>query len=107
MTIGGKPDWFLNCLGAGFVVVTFDQAVDNERIEVGPIEARVIRVGRDIDDPRGVLASRYGTSTGTTYLFRPDQYVAARWAGFDEGEISAALLRATAQDAVRQKEIAA
>ncbi|MEY9669876.1 3-(3-hydroxy-phenyl)propionate hydroxylase [Bradyrhizobium diazoefficiens] len=39
VTIGGKPDWFLNCLGAGFVVVTFDQAVDNERIEVGPIAA--------------------------------------------------------------------
>jgi 3-(3-hydroxy-phenyl)propionate hydroxylase len=77
ITIGGQPGWFLNCLGDGFVVMTFGNAIDKTYIAAGPLEARIIRVGCDIDDPTGLLAGRYGASPGTTYLFRPDQYVAA------------------------------
>jgi 3-(3-hydroxy-phenyl)propionate hydroxylase len=33
--------------------------------------------------------------SGTTYLIRPDQHVAARWRGFDAGLVQAALARAT------------
>jgi 3-(3-hydroxy-phenyl)propionate hydroxylase len=106
VTVGGSPGWFLDCLGEGFVVVTFDRT-DKERIKIGSIEARVMRVGRDIDDPTGILASRYGASNDVTYLFRPDQYIAGRWAGFDEEKILAALLRATAHEAVLRKELAA
>ena len=39
--------------------------------------------GRRVADPDGLLASRYDLAPGTTYLFRPDQHVAARWRGFD------------------------
>jgi 3-(3-hydroxy-phenyl)propionate hydroxylase len=106
VTVGGSPGWFLDCLGEGFVVVTFDRT-DKERIKIGSIEARVMRVGRDIDDPTGILASRYGASNDVTYLFRPDQYIAGRWAGFDEEKILAALLRATTHEAVLRKELAA
>lgn len=105
--IGGKPGWFLNCLGDGFAVVTFGNATDKTEITAGPLAAKVIRVGRDIDDPTGILASRYGASPGTTYLFRPDQYVAARWTGFDETKIADALLRATGHTTSRRRELAA
>jgi 3-(3-hydroxy-phenyl)propionate hydroxylase len=107
VTIGGNPGWLLNCLGDGFVVLTFDQEITRTRITAGSIEARVLRVGRDIDDPTGILASRYNASADTTYLFRPDQYVAARWSGFDEAKIADALLHATGNVTAQHRELAA
>jgi 3-(3-hydroxy-phenyl)propionate hydroxylase len=107
VSVSGKPGWFLNCLGDGFTIVTFGQMTDKTRIAAGALAANIIRVGREIEDPTGILADRYGASPGTTYLFRPDQYVAARWAEFDEGKIIAALLRATGNDSARQRELAA
>ena len=57
--------------------------------------------------PGEVLAERYGASPGTTYLFRPDQYVAARWTGFDDARIADAMLRASGHDIAGRKELAA
>jgi 3-(3-hydroxy-phenyl)propionate hydroxylase len=87
--------------------VTFGKVTDKTTIASGPLAAKVIRVGCEIEDPTGLLAARYGASPGTTYLFRPDQYVAARWTAFDEAEIADALLRTTGHDTSRQKELAA
>jgi 3-(3-hydroxy-phenyl)propionate hydroxylase len=43
-------------------------------------------------------AQRYlGDAPAAVYLLRPDQHVAARWPSYNEPEIRAALLRATAQ----------
>jgi 3-(3-hydroxy-phenyl)propionate hydroxylase len=53
-------------------------------------------VGKDIQDPQGVLATRYDALPGTVYLMRPDQHVAARWHTFDVGKITEALRRALA-----------
>jgi 3-(3-hydroxy-phenyl)propionate hydroxylase len=44
-----------------------------------------------------LLAQRYDARPGTTYLFRPDQHVCARWRAFDLTRIRAAIERATAQ----------
>jgi 3-(3-hydroxy-phenyl)propionate hydroxylase len=108
IAIDGKPGWFLNCLGDGFTVVTFGPATGRTQLMAGPLTARIIQVGRDIDDPSGILAERYGASAGTTYLFRPDQYVAARWTEFDGARIADALLRATGHHTpARHREIAA
>jgi 3-(3-hydroxy-phenyl)propionate hydroxylase len=52
-------------------------------------------VGKDLEDTKGRLAERYDGKPGTTYLIRPDQYVAARWRAFDADKIAAALDRAT------------
>lgn len=47
------------------------------------------------DDPSGALAERFlGTAPAALYLMRPDQHVAARWLGYDEGEVRAAVLKA-------------
>ena len=48
-----------------------------------------------IVDTEGLLATRYDANPGTTYLFRPDQHVCARWRAFDEAALRAALARAT------------
>jgi 3-(3-hydroxy-phenyl)propionate hydroxylase len=63
----------------------------------GPITARVLSVGGDVEDVQGLLAQRYDARPGTVYLIRPDQHVAARWRRFDAAKVRAALRRATAQ----------
>ncbi|MBI5260981.1 MAG: FAD-dependent oxidoreductase [Bradyrhizobium sp.] len=107
VTLGGEESWFLNCLGPGFTVVTFGETPERGVVRCGDIEARVVVVGRDIEDSKGLLAERYDVSNGTTYLFRPDQYVAGRWSRFDEADITEAISRATAQRNTQQRELAA
>jgi len=104
--IGGRLGWFLDCLGPGFTVVTFG-STDETSIPADGIEARIIVVGRDIEDSKGLLAHRYGASSGTTYLFRPDQYVAGRWTQFDEATIAQAIRRACGRGAAQRQELAA
>ncbi|WP_315802693.1 FAD-dependent oxidoreductase [Bradyrhizobium sp. SZCCHNS3002] len=105
--VAGEPGWFLNCLGSGFTVVTFDNAVTAEQLSIDGITARVLVVGRDLADPKGLLAARYGASPGTTYLFRPDQYVSARWPQFDGDAITDAVRRACGRRPAAQQELAA
>jgi len=89
----GQPGWLLNALGQGFTLLSFGPA---EPVSVGGITAQVLQVGRDILDPKGVLAARYDAQPGTLYLIRPDQHVAARWRRFDATAVQAALRRALA-----------
>jgi 3-(3-hydroxy-phenyl)propionate hydroxylase len=89
-----KEVWLLSSLGEGFVVMTFGAPPGAMEIAHGRIKARVLVVGRDIEDSRGVLAARYDARPGTTYLIRPDQHVAARWREFDISKIEKALVRA-------------
>jgi 3-(3-hydroxy-phenyl)propionate hydroxylase len=63
---------------------------------VGNITARVLEVGNHIQDTQGVLTQRYDGQSGTVYLIRPDQHVAARWRSFDAAQATAALRRALA-----------
>ncbi|BAM92432.1 FAD-dependent oxidoreductase [Bradyrhizobium oligotrophicum S58] len=107
VTVAGQPGWLLNCLGSGFAVVTFDDAVTAKELSIDGIAARVIVVGRDITDANGLLAERYGASPGTTYLFRPDQYVTARFPQFDEAGIAEAVRRACGKRGTVQQELAA
>lgn len=49
-------------------------------------------------DEEGLVAERYEAEPGSCYLFRPDQYVAARWRTIDAAKIEAAIARATANE---------
>jgi len=90
----GKPGWLLDQLGQGFVLLCFgDDSADVETVEVAGVTARPLRVGRDVKDTQGLIAQRFDAKTGTVYLIRPDQYVAARWRSFDVNKIQAALRR--------------
>jgi 3-(3-hydroxy-phenyl)propionate hydroxylase len=94
--MNGAPGWLLDRLGAGFVVLTFADAAPVAEVTQGGIAAPVVYVGADIVDVRGLVAARYDGMPGTTYLIRPDQYVAARWRHFDKAAIQAAIARAIA-----------
>jgi 3-(3-hydroxy-phenyl)propionate hydroxylase len=43
--------------------------------------------------------ARYGGAPGVTYLIRPDQHVAARFAQYDAAAVGRALARATLREA--------
>lgn len=89
----GKPGWLLEALGDGFVILAVGGTGSREPIQVGDVRAQVLAVGTDIIDYEGVIADRYDMEPGTVYLIRPDQYVAARWRGFDQRKATAALAR--------------
>ncbi len=97
LQVGGRPGWLLDQLGGGFVLLVFGEAaLALPDLAVGSVHPRVLVVGRDLVDTRGVLSTRYDGRPGTTYLIRPDQYVAARWREFDPARIRAALARSLA-----------
>ena len=91
--------WLLNHFGEGFSVM----AVEADLPEGLPADLARIFVTRDpskrtngamtLVDTEGLVAERYGA--GLTYLIRPDQHVAARFARADPGTIAAAFARAT------------
>lgn len=93
--VSDQESWFLNQVGGEFVLLCFGSA-PLQKILHGQVHAKVIEVGRDIEDSEGILAKRYGATPGTVYLIRPDQHVAARWRTFNADKISCALARALA-----------
>jgi 3-(3-hydroxy-phenyl)propionate hydroxylase len=112
VTIAGRRDWFLHQIGGRFVAVHFSgcgKAAAVRLPDVGSGTGGALRIdalqvvepssdaARDgaIVDADQLLASRYDAAQGTTYLFRPDQHVCARWRRFDAGAVRAAVARAT------------
>ncbi|MFC4349487.1 FAD-dependent oxidoreductase [Kordiimonas lipolytica] len=111
IVVDGEPGWFINQLGWQFKAVIFTgqagldpqvraslKALSDETI---PVEVLLVGTGEDEDfpvlnDDTGLLAARLGAEEGSTYLFRPDQYVTARWKQLDAGKIRRARDLATA-----------
>jgi 3-(3-hydroxy-phenyl)propionate hydroxylase len=91
----GRDAWLLEQLGDGFVLLAFGRGAA-QPVAYGSVEARVLTVGEDLEDPTGVLTQRYDGQPGTVVLIRPDQYVAARWRRFDASKVQAALRRCLA-----------
>jgi len=103
VVFNGQAGWFLNALNArhtpgsagDFTLLVWGDG-PAEPISVGAVNARVLRVGRDLQDTTGVLTQRYDARPGTVYLIRPDQHVAARWRSFDAAQATSALRRCLA-----------
>lgn len=94
VTRGGRASWLLTELPAGFVLMVFGATAPVARVEWNGVAATVLSVGDDLVDIEGLVAARYDGRPGTVYLLRPDQYVAARWRGFDAARIESAIARA-------------
>src|SRR5689334_5934298 len=76
-------------VGTDFTLLGF--APDEE-----PEAVSAIRIGGEYGyrDPQGLAAARYDAVPGTTYLLRPDGYVAARFKRPTHAQLDAALARA-------------
>ena len=84
---GERDAWLVDRIGPDFSLLTFAE----RDFEFGPLPQRVtgVRVFGE-----GLARQRYDGQPGTTYLIRPDRYVAARWRRYDPIAVGAALQRA-------------
>ncbi len=105
--VDGRAGWFLGLLGDGFTLV---RVLDSAHSKVRPVGAALAAITTPLRQtsiaakaaPTETTAfvtssewlTRYDAQPGTTYLFRPDQHVCARWRAFDEQAVLAALARA-------------
>ena len=81
--------WLLNALGRGFTLLAIDTDAP-QTLEAHGLTVRTLKL-----NARDALRDRYlGTARSAVYLIRPDQHVAARWEGYNEDAVSAALARA-------------
>ncbi|MGH6901999.1 MAG: FAD-dependent monooxygenase, partial [Geminicoccaceae bacterium] len=103
----GRPGWLLERLGGSFAVLHFGsdaegpvdlRGLGNLRPELRLVHVNGQGVGDVLGDPDGLARTRYGGVPGMTYLVRPDQHVAARFARFDPDALRRALARATLKE---------
>jgi 3-(3-hydroxy-phenyl)propionate hydroxylase len=107
----GRPGWLLEHLGGSFALLHFGSEgagpVDLRGLGNLRPELRLVHVngqgvapeaGAALGDPDGLARTRYGGAPGVTYLVRPDQHVAARFARFDPDALRRALARATLKE---------
>ena len=79
-------------LGHDFSLLTFG----NDDVGTVPSGATAVPIAGN-----GLAWQRYDSRPGTTYLIRPDRYVAARWRTYDPVAVSAALDRAQGRNMAR------
>ena len=116
----GAASWLLRCTGQRFQLLLFVEAADAldaatrsslRRLGDAAIPVHALLVARRaggtppagcavVVDRDGWVARRLDGRTGTAYLLRPDQHVAARWRRLDSSAVQAAMARATAQPLV-------
>ncbi len=84
--------WLADHTGNKFKLISFDVDIP-DTLDVGGIEVEALRLSGG-ESPE--LRERYlGDESKAVYLVRPDQYVAARWSGFDEAAVVDAVKVAT------------
>ena len=93
--VDGLQTWFLSLLRGDFVVVRVLQTAPLP-IEHITLTLSRLRDGREDEnvDASTEWLTRYDAQPGTTYLFRPDQHVCARWRTYDAQAVRAAVARA-------------
>ena len=101
--VNGLDTWLLRQVSNAsheFTLLIFGtNAIDLPEL---PWKVKVLRVIQrdglsnpgDVVDTEGLVARRYDGRSGTVYLLRPDQHVAARWRNFDATALRNALSKA-------------
>ena len=84
----GCETWLLDELCDGFTAICVS---DNARPNA--LEGITLKlIGEDLIDAEGLFRARYDARPGSTYLFRPDQYLCARFRAYDAETLTAARL---------------
>ena len=83
--------WLLDVLDSGFTVIH----VPDGLVSPPAADVRHLMLGRDLEDPRGLIAERLDARPGSTYVVRPDQHLAARFRIYDPAKVAAAIARAS------------
>lgn len=86
----GQPVWLLNALSPDFTLIRVAGGLEPDL----PEGVSLLTIGEDLKDAEGLFAERYDATPGACYLFRPDQYLTARYRDFDRSAIEAAIARA-------------
>ncbi|MGL4231415.1 MAG: FAD-dependent oxidoreductase [Casimicrobium sp.] len=81
--------WFIDQLPSEFTAVTLGST--NELVFCNS-ELQIVANAQASAE----WIARYDAQPGTTYLFRPDKHIAARWRAFDEAKVRVAIERAMA-----------
>ena len=79
--------WLLERIGRDFTVLSFGPG------GTAPAGTTLLSVAA-----QGLVGQRYDARLGTTYLIRPDRYVAGRWRRFDPAVLVTALARAMGKE---------
>ncbi len=111
--VAGLDAWLLDQVGQGFALLLFADAAPSvdvltqlQALQAGKLPVTpLIIASRRLDvsglkvvvDAQGLMAKRYDGHSGTIYLLRPDQHVAARWRHLDAAKVQQAVDRATCQ----------
>ncbi len=111
--VNGQDAWLLDQVGQGFAALLFADAAPSadmlaqlQALQMGQLPVTPLIVAsrplgvpgvKVIVDAQGLMAKRYDGQSGTSYLLRPDQHVAARWRQLDAAKIQQAVARATCQ----------
>jgi 3-(3-hydroxy-phenyl)propionate hydroxylase len=113
LIIDGQSAWFLPLIGDAFVIA---RMAEHDTILLSGVKLATATAHRNhAFDAEALLTSapewqwsaqasaewisRYDARIGTTYLFRPDQHVCARWRVYDAKKVAAAISRAVGHDA--------
>lgn len=90
-----RDGFLLDVVGGVFTVLAIN--TDPPALaEVDGVTVNTVTLNTQTDDPSGAIAARYlGDTPCGIYLIRPDQHVAARWAGASAADIRSAVGIAT------------
>jgi 3-(3-hydroxy-phenyl)propionate hydroxylase len=97
----GGHGWLLESLGGEFTILHYGDAPIGRSLDSRCEERSIpiVKIGErsELRDVEGLVAARYDARPGSTYLFRPDQHLVARWRAFDPVAIEHAIRVANAK----------
>jgi 3-(3-hydroxy-phenyl)propionate hydroxylase len=109
MQCDGAAVWLVDCVGGAFHCLVFVEdvaqidtstrqsllALSNAPVPIEPVlitkRAGSVEGMRVLVDVQGMFAKRYDAQSGSAWLMRPDQHIAARWRRFELQAVEQAL----------------